>query len=104
MQLSPEPARRVLFRCPKTTLKDLLSDVLVQVGDDTAKDTFNNWSLSLCPSPRRLPRDLSHKDLEGTLPDIGIVFGSVLTFTQVDQKRPVSHQVAVQGATAGLPQ
>lgn len=42
-----EPIRRVFYRRPEVSLRDVLVEVLGDIDDDA----LENWSVSLCPSP-----------------------------------------------------
>lgn len=80
-----EPARRVLYRKPDdTTLKDVLVEVLGEVGDSALKE----WSVSLSPSPSRAIGPLTDKSLDQNIRDVGVVLGSVLTLSRA---RPHTH-------------
>ncbi len=73
-----EPVRRVLYRPPGDKLEEVLTEVLGKIKGTALKE----WSISLCPSPKRTPTPLTDKDLGETLRDVGVVFGSVLTFSR----------------------
>jgi hypothetical protein len=110
-----EPARRVLYKEPRTTLREVLVDVLGELDDAALK----HWRVSVCPSPRHDGRTYANMranqleqsaDINAPLPDtgaatahsqrepvtadsvasktlrdIGIVFGSVLTLDRASQ-------------------
>jgi hypothetical protein len=72
-----DPARRVLYYKEETALPEVLEDLGVPFGPDLAE-----WSLSVCPSPKKMPEKTttwSLQDKAPTLLSIGVVFGSVLT-------------------------
>lgn len=77
-----EPVRRVLHYAEGTRLRAVLDDLGVPFGEGLAE-----WSVSVCPSPRRAPEkgvkkttwSLHGHDQEPTLFSIGVVFGSVVT-------------------------
>jgi hypothetical protein len=91
-----EPARRVLYREPKTPLKEVLIEILGDMDDEALK----RWSISICPSPRHTVDPITDSDLCTPLRDVGIVLGSVITLTRVrrqeDGTAPLAH-----GATGG---
>ena len=88
------PTRRVLYK-PATAR---LGDTLMELLDLSNERALMNWSKSLCPSPKRSLFPLEQKDLDKTLVDVGVVFGSVLTLVRTSQaaQRP---EVTVLGAS-----
>jgi hypothetical protein len=86
-----EPTRRVLYRPPRTSLKEVLMEVL----GDVHESALCKWSISLSPSPRHETGPLNEQHLEQNLCDVGVVFGSVLTLSrarhQPGHKDPASH-------------
>jgi len=90
-----EPARRVLYRPPLTSLKEVAMDVL-SVREEALKD----WTVSLCPSPKHTVGPVSAKDLGKPLCDVGVVFGSVLTLYRT-RSQPAGSDTAARGAIAG---
>jgi len=89
-----ESTKRVFYRPPGTTLKEVLIDLL---GDlDLA--ALTKWSISLCPSPKLLPEPLNARDLEKSLSDVGIVFGSVLTLARRNPSRKKKARVQVMSS------
>ena len=91
-----EPTRRVLYRTPDTLLKDVLLDVLGNVDDKALRE----WSISLCPSPKRAVAPLTDNDLGVTLCDVGIVFGSVLTLARA-RRQPETETLIGRAVAAG---
>jgi hypothetical protein len=77
-----ESTKRVLYRKPETNLKEVLTDLL----GDLDQDALMKWSVSLCPSPRRSSEPLTKEDLDTSLCDFGVVFGSVLTLVRRRQE------------------
>jgi hypothetical protein len=81
------PARRVLSKPPTARLGDILKELLGL----TDEGALMNWSISLCPSPKRTLFSLGHKapvsleDRDRSLVDAGVVFGSVLTLVRTSQ-------------------
>jgi len=73
-----EPVRRVLYRPPGDPLMEVLTEVLGKIE----VQALSEWTISLSPSPRRTPSPLTCKDLGETLCDVGVVFGSVITFSR----------------------
>ena len=88
-----EATRRVLYRGPETSLRDVLIEVLGDLNDNA----LEQWSISLCPSPKRNLEPLSGNDLTRTLSDVGVVFGSVLTLVRT---RPELDHEKVSAAVA----
>jgi len=86
-----EPTRRVLYREPKTPLKEVLIEILGDMDDEALKQ----WSISICPSPRHTVDAITDSDLCTPLRDVGIVLGSVITLTRVrrqaDGTGPLAH-------------
>lgn len=84
-----EPARRVLYKCPRTPLGGVLNEVLELRAKELPKDV--SWSMSLCPSPthpapgaHEVATPLNAARLDKSLCAAGVVFGSVLTLVRVD--------------------
>ena len=92
-----EPTRRVLYRTPRTTLKEVLIEVLGDVSDEALRE----WSISVSPSPRHAAGPLTDKHLRQTLCDVGIVFGSVLTLgvlrPQPERRDLIGRSIAAGG-------
>ena len=88
------PTRRVLYKLPT----DRLGDILMELLDLPNEKALKNWSKSLCPSPKRTPFSLEREDLDKSLVDAGVVFGSVLTLVRTSPaaERP---GVMVSGAS-----
>jgi hypothetical protein len=80
------PTRRVLYKPPT----DGLGDILMELLGLTDKEALENWSTSLCPCPKRTLFPLGHKDLDKSLADAGVVFGSVLTLVRTSQAHGTS--------------
>jgi hypothetical protein len=91
-----EAMRRVLYRPPQTLLRDVLIELLGDVDDKSLKE----WSISLCPSPKRTVGPLNDNDLGKPLCDVGIVFGSVLTLVR-PRPQPEGQDLIGHGAAAG---
>jgi hypothetical protein len=73
-----EPFRRVFYYSPATCFADLLEQVGVPASAD--------WTVSVSPRPSMLGSTASTQDLvSGTLLDIGLEFGSVLTIRRKDR-------------------
>jgi hypothetical protein len=78
-----EPVRRSLRYPPETKLERILHDIDLPCGDESG-----NWSVSLCPSPRRNAKPKTAKDLlQSNLMQIGVAFGSVLILEYTAQSR-----------------
>ncbi|HTU48284.1 MAG TPA: SIR2 family protein [Bryobacteraceae bacterium] len=76
-----EPVRRVFHKSPRTPLREVLADILGDIGD-----RVNEWSISVCPSPRRTTESIAHITPSMSLCDAGVVFGSVLTLTRASRE------------------
>jgi len=80
-----EPARRVLTCKENTTVKEVLAEIGVPFGGQSAE-----WSLSICPAPR--PHSAETRKTTWTLTEsdsllsVGVLFGSVVTFDCVAAK------------------
>jgi hypothetical protein len=70
-----QPTRRIFYEPAKTPIRKLLFELLGDIDDDA----LNSWSLSICPSPKRMASNPTGQDWGKTLCDVGIAFGSVLT-------------------------
>ena len=75
------PIRRVLYKLPT----DPLGKVLTELLDLPNENALVKWSQSLCPSPKRTLCPIEQKDLDKSLEDVGVVFGSVLTLVRTSQ-------------------
>jgi hypothetical protein len=82
-----ESARRVLYKSPECTLRDVLIDLLGQLDDQA----LAAWSVSICPSPKRDPEPLTGPDLGRKLFEVGVVFGSVVVLARPSARSAVTH-------------